>query len=104
EERLAYQASRAQRLEGDLERARTQIVQLHQRLYARTPAADRMGFVQSLVEHEDPNVRALAVAWSGELLASADTVGQRELTSVLLRLSRDPTLEVQRAAVLALGR
>lgn len=104
EERLLYQASRSRRLEGDLERAKAQIVRLHQQLYSRLPVADRLGHVQSLVDHEDPAVRALAVGWGTELLGSADAVGQRALTDVLLRLSRDGNLEVQRTAVLALGR
>jgi HEAT repeat protein len=104
EERLAYQTSRAHRLEGDLERAKAQVVRLHQQLYARLPLADRLGHVQTLLEHEDPGVRALAVGWSAELLPGADTVGQRVLTDLLLRLSRDGQADVQRAAVLALGR
>jgi HEAT repeat protein len=104
EDRLAYQTSRAHRLEGDLERAKAQVVRLHQQLYARLPLADRLGHVQALVEHDDPAVRTLAVGWSAELLQGADTVGQRVLADLLLRLSRDGQADVQRAAVLALGR
>src|SRR5207253_6090031 len=37
-------------------------------------------------------------------LAGSDAVGQRSLAEVLLRFSRDGNAEVQRAAVLALGR
>src|SRR5262249_6274600 len=83
----AYQASHAARLEGELERTRTQVVQLHQKLYARLPPADRLGFVRDLVESEDANVRVLAVTWSAELLVSADNVGQRQLGDTLLRLA-----------------
>jgi HEAT repeat protein len=104
EQRLMQLASRSRRLEGDLERSKTQVVRLHQQVYARLPAADRLGHVQSLVEHEDPAVRSLAVNWSAELLAGADTVGQRALSELLLRLSRDGNSEVQRLAVLSLGR
>jgi HEAT repeat protein len=104
ETRLAFQASRAHRLEGDLERARAQVLRLHQQLYSRLPAADRLGHVQTLIEHDDPAVRALAVTWSTELLNGADTVGQRALADLLLRLSYDGAADVQRAAVLALGR
>lgn len=104
EERLAYQISRTRRLEGDLERSKTQVVRLHQQLYSRLPTADRLRHVQSLVDHEDPMVRGLAVSWSMELLPAADAVGQRALSDALHRLSRDGNLEVQRAAVLALGR
>jgi HEAT repeat protein len=103
-ERLAYQAGRSRRLEADLERCKGQIVRLHQQLYGRLPTADRLGHVQTLVDHEDPTVRALAVAWSVELLPQADAVGQRALADLLLRLSLDHTLEVQKSAVLALGR
>jgi HEAT repeat protein len=104
EQRLLHVASRSRRLEGDLERSKAQVVRLHQQLYARLPVADRLGHVQSLVEHEDPAVRSLAVNWSAELLAGADTVGQRALSELLLRLSRDGNVEVQRLAVLSLGR
>jgi HEAT repeat protein len=104
EERLAYQASRARRLEGELERARTQVVRLHQQLFTRLPAGDRLGYVQSLVDSDDPAVRALVVGWTADLLATADAVGQRSLSELLLRLSQDGNIEVGRAAVLALGR
>jgi HEAT repeat protein len=104
EERLAYQASRAHRLEGDLERAKAQVVSLHQQLYTRLPASDRLNHVQTLADAEDPTVRALAIAWGSELLPAADAVGQRVLADLLLRLSHDGTPAVQRAAVLALGR
>jgi len=104
EQRLGYQASRARRLEGELERAKAQVVQLQQQLYQRLPAADRLGHVQGLLDHEDPAVRSLAVTWSLELLAQADGVGQRALGDLLLRLSLDGEVGVQRAATLALGR
>ncbi len=104
EERLAYQSSRARRLEGDLERTKAQLVQLHQQYYARLPAADRLGHVQSLADHEDPVVRALAVTWSGELLPAVDTVGQRALADLLLHLCHDGNATVQLSAALALGR
>jgi HEAT repeat protein len=104
EERLAYQSSRSRRVEGDLERARGQILRLHQQLYARLPAGDRLGRVQELVDDEDPPVRLLAITWSLELLPTADEVGQRALGDLLLRLSYDGAPDVQRAAVLALGR
>jgi HEAT repeat protein len=104
EERLGYQSSRARRLEGELERAKNEIVRLHQQLYSRLPAGDRLGQVQALSEAEDAAVRALAVNWCLELLPTADAVGQRALADLLLRFSHDGTLEVQRAAVLGLGR
>jgi len=104
DDRLAYQTSRARRLENELERAKSQLITLHQQFYQRLPAADRLGHVQNLADHEDPTVRGLAVAWSNELLASADSVGQRALAGILLRLSYDGNAGVQRAAVLALGR
>jgi HEAT repeat protein len=104
EERLAYQAARGRRLAGDLERSKTQLTHLHQQLYARLPPADRLGYVQNLVEHEDPALRALAVGWSAELLSTCDSVGQRVLTDLLLRLSYDDAAIVQRPAAQALGR
>ncbi len=104
EERLAYQASRARRLEGDLEQARGQLRRVHQQLYARLPPADRLGYVQSLLDQEDPAIRALAVPWSYEMLTGADAAARRALATVLLRLSQDGVPEIQRIAVLALGR
>jgi HEAT repeat protein len=103
-QRLAYQVGRSHRLEGELDRARTQILRLHQQLYARLPAGDRLSHVQGLVEAEDPLVRGLAVTWCTELLAGADSVGQHSLTEILMKLSRDGNPEIQRSAVLALGR
>jgi HEAT repeat protein len=104
EARLAYQASHARRLEGELERAQAEIVRLHQQLYSRLSAGDRLSHVQTLAEAEDTRVRELAVSWCLELLPAADAVGQRALADLLLRFSHDGTLKVQRAAVLALGR
>jgi HEAT repeat protein len=104
EQRLAYQASRARRLEGDLERARLQVQRLHQQLYARLPPADRLPFIQTLLDHDTPAVRSLAVGWAIELLAGPDSARQRALTQVLLKLSQDGSVEVQRQAVLGLGR
>lgn len=103
EERLFFQAGRCRRLEGDLERTKAQVVRLHQQLYARLPAADRLGHVQSLADHEDPAVRALAVGWCAELLPAADAVAKRDLAGLLLHFSRDHSADVQRTAVLALG-
>ncbi|MFN4261571.1 MAG: HEAT repeat domain-containing protein [Gemmataceae bacterium] len=104
EGRLTFQASRARRLRGDLAQARAEVVRLHQQLYSRLPVADRLGHIQTLVDHEDPAVRALVIPWCAELYPTADAVGQGLLISLLLRLSRDGALEIQRQAVLALGR
>jgi HEAT repeat protein len=104
EARLDYQAERARRLEGDLGRARAQVVALQQQLYARLPPADRLGHVQTLLDQEDPAVRALAVKWSLDLLPAADALGQKAIADALLRLSADGTPSIQSAAVLGLGR
>jgi HEAT repeat protein len=102
--RLGFQISRAQRLEGDLGRAHAQVVRLHQQLYNRLSVPERLAHIQSLVDQDDAVVRALAVMWSAELLATADRERQKQLAQVLLRLSHDGTQEVQRGAVLTLGR
>src|SRR5204863_2082749 len=91
------------------EQTRAQLIRLHQLLYARLPAADRVSYVQALADQEDPAVRLLAVHWGAELLvnqaaAARDGLAQRAIGEVLLRLSHDSRLEVQRLAVLALGR
>src|SRR5262249_15831935 len=104
EERLDFQTSRSRRLQGELEQARTQIAKLHQQLYTRLPAGDRLAHVQSLADSEDAAVRLLAVNWCQELLPTADAVGGRTLAEVLLRFSHDGAADVQRQAVLALGR
>jgi HEAT repeat protein len=104
EERLAYKTSQARRFEGELERSKSQIVNLHQQLYSRLAAADRLGHAMNLADSEDANVRILSVNWCAELWPSADAVGQRAATEALLRLSHDGSIEVERTAVLALGR
>ncbi|MBI1916839.1 MAG: HEAT repeat domain-containing protein, partial [Planctomycetes bacterium] len=113
EQRLAYQGSRARRLEGELERTRAQLVRLHQQLYSRLPVADRLGHVQAAAEQEDVVIRQLAVQWSAELLASPvgrdDPLArvprtQQALAELLMRLSHDGSADVQRMAILALGR
>lgn len=104
EMRLSFQNSRVSRLESELENARGQTVRLHQQLYARLGGAERLVYIPSLLDHEDPAVRLLAVGWAQEMLASPDQGVQRSLGPLLLRLTADPAPEVQRAAVLALGR
>jgi HEAT repeat protein len=102
--RLAYQTSRAQRLEGDLARSRAQVLRLQQQVYNRLPVGERPAAIRSLLDHDDPAVRALLVVWCLELLTTAEGPRRQELGKVLLRLSRDGNPEVQRAAVLGLGR
>src|SRR5262249_32382747 len=58
-------------------------------------------------EQDDPAVRLLAVGWCAELLTAqvgAPGPARRVLADVLVRLSHDGSPEVQRMAVLALGR
>ena len=104
EQRLAYQMSRSRRLDGDLDQARSQVLRLQQLLYNRLPPAERLPYVQSLLEQDDAGVRCLAVQWSVEMLSGADVARQKQLMQVLLKLSQDSSLDVQRAATLALGR
>ncbi len=104
EHRLAYQASRARRLESDLGRARAQVLRLQQQLYSRLPLGERPAHVLAQLDQDDPAVRLLAVNWSVELLVGADATRLKGLATVLLRLSQDSAVEVQRAAVLALGK
>lgn len=103
-ELFLYQTSKSRRLEAEVERARSEVARLHQQLYSRLPAADRLGHLQATMNHEDATIRALVVTWCVEMLPVLDAAGQRAIADVLLDLARDSTLEVQRAAVLALGR
>jgi HEAT repeat protein len=104
EERLAFHTSRGRRLDGELERTRLQVLRLHQQLYSRLPGNERMTYLESLLDQEDATVRALAIPWSLEMLPAADATRQREVAQLLLCLTQDGSVEVQRAAVLALGR
>jgi len=109
QQRLSYQASRTRRLETELERSRTQMVRLHQQLYLRLPAGERVGHVQTLSEADDPTVRQLAVVFAADLLTglgpwAREGTTVQVLTEVLQRLSHDSHPEVQRLSVLALGR
>jgi HEAT repeat protein len=103
--RLVFQGARAARLEGELVRARAQVLRLHQQVYSHLPVAERFSHLSGLIDQEDAGVRGLAVIWALELLPSAvDSARRNLLTRVLLRLSHDSSPEVQRSAVLALGR
>ncbi len=104
EMRLACQTSRVRRLEGDLERERMQVLRLQQQVYSRLTPADRPAYIQMALEQDDPMVRALAGHWALELLPNADAAQQKILVQVLFRLSHDGSVDVQRAAVLGLGR
>jgi HEAT repeat protein len=104
EMRLACQTSRVRRMEGDLERARLQVLRLQQQVYSRLTPADRPAYIQMAQEQDDPMVRALAGHWALELLPNVDAAQQKILVQVLFRLSRDGSVDVQRAAVLGLGR
>ena len=105
EMRLAYHTSRSVRLEGELLRARAQVIRLHQMLYARLPGNERLGYLQTLRDHEDPGVRALAVVFAVEMLGAApDSTRTQVLSEIVARLTHDTNPDVQRGAVLALGR
>ncbi len=104
EMRLACQTSRVRRLEGDLERERMQVLRLQQQVYSRLPAADRPAYIQMALEQDDPMVHALAGHWALELLPNVEPAQQQILVQVLFRLSHDGSVDVQRAAVLGLGR
>src|SRR5262249_11260640 len=84
--------------------ARSQAMRLHQQLWARLPPSERLNHAQTSSESEDAKVRELAVAWAGDLLPNAEGPDRRALADLLLHLSRDGAVDVQRAAVLALGR
>ena len=75
--RLACQTSRVRRLEGDLERARMQVLRLQQQVYTRLPAADRPAYIQLALEQDDPMVRALAGHWALEMLPNADAAEEK---------------------------
>lgn len=105
EQRVAYQATRARRVEAELSRAQAQILRLQQQLYNRLPPAERLAHVQQVLEQEDAAVRLLCVQWLLDLLTTTEgEAKQKPLATLLLRLTFDPAPDVQKAAVLALGR
>ncbi len=105
EQRLAYQTTRARRVENELRRAQAQILRLQQQLYNRLPPAERLAHIQQILEQEDAAVRLLCVQWVLDLLTTTEgEAKQKPLTTILLRLTFDPALDVQKAAVLSLGR
>lgn len=104
EDRLAFQLARRTRLENELEGARSQVVRLQQELYARLGAVEKLEYLPGMCEQEDPALRLLAVTWCQEALNGAEPAALKILSGLLMRLSGDPALEVQRAATLALGR
>ncbi len=100
--RSAYLAARGRRLREDLQHAENHILQLHQQLYAKVPAADRPAHLRALSRNEYPAVRHQAVLWLVELLAEPNGAGQKSLIETLLALSEDGDESVQRGAALAL--
>lgn len=104
EQRLAYQTTRARRVENELGRAQAQILRLQQQLYNRLPPAERLAHIQQVLEQEDAAARLLCVQWLLDLITTTEESKQKPLTTLLLRLTFDPALEVQRAAVRSLGR
>jgi HEAT repeat protein len=104
EQRLAYQVTRARRVETELNRARAQILRLQQQLYNRLPLAERLAHIQQVVEQDDAGARLLCVQWILEMIPTVEEAKQKPLTTLLLRLTFESDLEVQRAAVLAVGK
>ncbi len=104
EDRLSFQLARRARLENELESARSQVVRLQQELYARLGATERLEYLPGMGDQEDPALRLLAVNWCQQALNGSDPAAQKVLGGMLMRLSGDPALEVQRAATMALGR
>jgi HEAT repeat protein len=100
--RTAYFADQARRLQAEVQQAETHILQLHDLLYSKVPAADRPSHLRSLAQSNYPAVRRQAITWIVELLPSAETAQQKLLTDGLLLLSDDGVEAVQRQAVLAL--
>ena len=104
QQRLAFQSARVSRIDGELLRARAQVLRLHQQVYARLGVPERVPYLQALLEQDEPGVRGLAVIWAVEMLPSADAEKQKALSKILQKLTHDCNAEVQRGAVLALGR
>ncbi len=101
--RVAYQAQRARRLEGDLERAGVN--------WSCCGNSSMAGFrlpTGSATSRRCPTRRSRRSGAGRrlvlDLLPAADALGQKAIADVLLRLSGDGSAEIQRTAVLALGR
>ena len=104
QQRLSFQSARVSRIDGELLRARAQVMRLHQLVYTRLGVAGRVPYLQTLLDQDEPGVRGLAVIWAVEALPSADAEKQKSLGKLLQKLTHDSNAEVQRGAVLALGR
>ena len=104
QQRLAFQSARVSRIDGELLRARAQVLRLHQLVYSRLGVGERVPYLQALLEQDEPGVRGLAVIWAVEMLPSADAERQKSLGKILQKSTHDSNAEVQRGAVLALGR
>lgn len=100
--RSNFHAERARRLGSDLHRAEEEILRLQQQLYVRTPAADRVSYLQALTQNEFPIVRSQAIKWILENVTDAGPTPNKQLIDLLLQLSDDGVEVVQRDAVLAL--
>ncbi|MCS6978341.1 MAG: HEAT repeat domain-containing protein [Gemmatales bacterium] len=102
--RNALFVDRSRRLQNDLQRAESEILRLHQQLYARTPRADRVNHFRQLAQNEYASVRAQAVAWIVETLGDASASEAKPLSDLLLAFTEDGVEAVQRQAVLALDK
>ncbi len=102
--RLAHQASRIARLESELDATRNQSLRLHQDLYARQNATERLAYLPTLVEQPDPALRNQAAIWCAEALAVTEPGPAKPLGAILIRLSRDSDPTVARSACVGLGK
>lgn len=102
--RTALFAERARRLQGELQRAELDVLELHKTLYDKTPVTDKHAYLRKLASSDYVSVRLQVITWLAELLVDANQPEQQRLGELLLDLGNDTSEPVQRAAVLAMER
>jgi HEAT repeat protein len=100
--RTAFFGDRSRRLQSELQRAESQILQLHKELFLKVPPAERSSHLATLLQNEYPAVRSQTISWIAELLPEAEPIERKKLAELLVKLSEDGVESVQRQAVLAM--
>jgi HEAT repeat protein len=100
--RATFFAERNRGLQDRLRRAEESVLEMHQKLYARTPPQGKVEFCKEARQSDNAEVRKQVIAWMGALLPDANGTDKTVLTDLLLLSTRDGVESVQQKAVLVL--